>query len=194
MVAVEAGRFTIGVFQDVAWAEKGIAALKQAGFVPESMTVLGKESVEAGALLMRTFGAGRGAAGTGRHRPRDSSGPAGRSASGRKPRSSKARAVSARCGASGFRRMTRASSKRLSAGAASLSPSAASLARPTPSPFCIPTAGGTPRSAPGSGGSDKGVGSLFGPAGPKKTPDPFLASLTVEDTSRPYADGSHQRI
>ena len=56
MVAVEAGRFTVGVFQDVAWAEKGIAALKQAGFVPESMTVLGKESVEAGALLMRTFG------------------------------------------------------------------------------------------------------------------------------------------
>ena len=57
MVDVETGRFTVGVFQDVAWAEKGIAALKQAGFVPESLTVLAKESAEVGALLMRTFGA-----------------------------------------------------------------------------------------------------------------------------------------
>ena len=57
MVEVEAGRFTVGVFQDVAWAEKGIDALKQAGFVPESLTILAKESAEAGALLMRTFGA-----------------------------------------------------------------------------------------------------------------------------------------
>ena len=56
MVAVETGRFTVGVFQDVAWAEKGIAALKQAGFVPESMTVLARESAEVGALVMRTFG------------------------------------------------------------------------------------------------------------------------------------------
>ena len=46
----------MGVFQDVAWAEKGIAALKQAGFVPESMTVLARESAEVGALVMRTFG------------------------------------------------------------------------------------------------------------------------------------------
>jgi len=46
----------VGVFQDVAWAEKGIAALKQAGFVPESMTVLARESAEVGALVMRTFG------------------------------------------------------------------------------------------------------------------------------------------
>jgi hypothetical protein len=56
MVAVETGRFTVGVFQDVAWAEKGIAALKQAGFVPESMTVLARESAEVGALVTRTFG------------------------------------------------------------------------------------------------------------------------------------------
>jgi hypothetical protein len=56
MVAVETGRFTVGVFQDVAWAEKGIAALKQAGFVPGSMTVLARESAEVGALVMRTFG------------------------------------------------------------------------------------------------------------------------------------------
>jgi hypothetical protein len=56
MIDVDTGRFTVGVFQDTAWADKGIAALKQAGFVPESLTVLAKESAEVGALLMRTFG------------------------------------------------------------------------------------------------------------------------------------------
>jgi hypothetical protein len=57
MVDVETGRFTVGVFQDLAWAEKGLAALKQAGFVPESLTILAKESPEIAALLTRTFGA-----------------------------------------------------------------------------------------------------------------------------------------
>ena len=57
MVDVETGRFTVGVFQDIAWADKGLAALKEAGFVPESLTVLAKESPEVGALLTRTFGA-----------------------------------------------------------------------------------------------------------------------------------------
>ena len=56
MVDVGTGLFTVAVFQDIAWAEKGIAALKQAGFVPESLTVLAKESAEARALLTRTFG------------------------------------------------------------------------------------------------------------------------------------------
>ena len=31
MVEVDTGRFTVGVFQDVAWAQKGLDALKQAG-------------------------------------------------------------------------------------------------------------------------------------------------------------------
>jgi hypothetical protein len=57
MIDVDTGRFTVGVFQDVAWAEKGIAALKQAGFVPESMTVIAKEGGDVGALITRTFGA-----------------------------------------------------------------------------------------------------------------------------------------
>ena len=56
MVDVETGRFTVGVFQDLAWAEKGLAALKQAGFVPESLTILAKESPEVAALLTRTLG------------------------------------------------------------------------------------------------------------------------------------------
>ncbi|HVH27352.1 MAG TPA: hypothetical protein VM818_11345 [Vicinamibacterales bacterium] len=57
MIDVETGRFTVGVFQDVAWADKGITALKQAGFPAESMTVIAKETEEAGALLTRVFGA-----------------------------------------------------------------------------------------------------------------------------------------
>jgi len=57
MVDVETGRFTVGVFQDLAWADKGLAALKEAGFVPESLTILAKESPENAALLTRIFGA-----------------------------------------------------------------------------------------------------------------------------------------
>src|SRR6185295_15137807 len=44
-----------GVFQDVAWAQKGIDALKQAAFPLESLTILAKESPEAAALIQRTF-------------------------------------------------------------------------------------------------------------------------------------------
>jgi hypothetical protein len=57
MVEVETGRFTVGVFQDVPWADRGITALKQAGFVPESLTVIGKDLPEIDALLTRVFGA-----------------------------------------------------------------------------------------------------------------------------------------
>ena len=47
----------MGVFQDVAWAEKGLKALKQAGFVPESLTVLAKEGADVSALFTRTSSA-----------------------------------------------------------------------------------------------------------------------------------------
>src|SRR6185295_7477047 len=58
MVDVETGtgRFTVGVFQDVAWATKGLDALKQAAFPTESLTVAAKDSPEAAALIERTFG------------------------------------------------------------------------------------------------------------------------------------------
>lgn len=56
MIEVETGRFTVGVFQDVAWAEKGIAALEQAGFARETLTILAKDSPETAALIQRTFG------------------------------------------------------------------------------------------------------------------------------------------
>jgi len=56
MIDVETARFTVGVFQDVAWAQKGLDALRQAGFAPESLTILVKESAEASALMTRAFG------------------------------------------------------------------------------------------------------------------------------------------
>jgi hypothetical protein len=53
---VETGRFTIGVFKDVASAERGIDALKRQGFPAEALTVLAKESPEAAGLLQKVFG------------------------------------------------------------------------------------------------------------------------------------------
>lgn len=57
MPTTETGLFTVGVFQDAAWAEKGLAALKTAGFPPEALTVMAKEEPAVAALVERTFGA-----------------------------------------------------------------------------------------------------------------------------------------
>lgn len=51
------GRFTIGVFQDAAWAAKGLSALKDAGFPTEMLSILAKESPDAASLIEKTFGA-----------------------------------------------------------------------------------------------------------------------------------------
>jgi len=56
MVDVDAGTFTVAVFQDVAWATKGLDALKQAGFPAESLSIVAKDSAEVAALIERTFG------------------------------------------------------------------------------------------------------------------------------------------
>ena len=56
MVDVSAGVFTVGVFQDVAWATKGLDALKRAGFAGESMTVMAKENADVSSLIERTLG------------------------------------------------------------------------------------------------------------------------------------------
>ena len=56
MIDVETGRFTVGVFQDAAWAQKGLDALRRAGFPPESITIIAKESAEASALVQRVLG------------------------------------------------------------------------------------------------------------------------------------------
>src|SRR5262245_36378428 len=56
MVDASAGLFTVGVFQDVAWATKGLDALKRAGFANESLTVMAKEGADAASLIERTLG------------------------------------------------------------------------------------------------------------------------------------------
>ena len=50
--------FTVAVFQDVAWAQKGLSSLRQAGFPPESLTIIVKDSPEAGALVEQVLGPG----------------------------------------------------------------------------------------------------------------------------------------
>jgi hypothetical protein len=56
MIEAQVGLFTVGVFQDVAWASKGIDALKQAGFPAEALSVLAKDSPETSQLVESTFG------------------------------------------------------------------------------------------------------------------------------------------
>lgn len=56
MVAVETGRFTVGVFQDLAWAERGVDALKKQGLAVESLSILGKASPELAAFIERQLG------------------------------------------------------------------------------------------------------------------------------------------
>jgi hypothetical protein len=57
MVDVETSRFTVGVFQDVTWAAKGLDALKAAGLLPESITIIARESPEVEALISGALGA-----------------------------------------------------------------------------------------------------------------------------------------
>ncbi len=56
MVEVDTDRFTVAVFQDIAWARKGLSALEQRGFPRESLTILAKDSVEAALLIEQTLG------------------------------------------------------------------------------------------------------------------------------------------
>lgn len=53
----DTGRFTVGVFQDVEWARKGLEALLNDGFVPESLTILAKDTPAAAALIESALGA-----------------------------------------------------------------------------------------------------------------------------------------
>jgi len=56
MEAVETGRFTIGVFQDVPWAQRGLEALKADGFVAESLSIIAKDSPDVSALVQAALG------------------------------------------------------------------------------------------------------------------------------------------
>ncbi len=55
---VDPGRFTVGVFQDVLWAERGLAALRQKGFPAEALTIIGKSGAEVSGLIDRLLGTG----------------------------------------------------------------------------------------------------------------------------------------
>ena len=57
MIGSASGLFTVGVFQDVAWAEKGLRALINQGLPLDTLSVLAKDSPEVAALIERVFGA-----------------------------------------------------------------------------------------------------------------------------------------
>ena len=48
--------FTVGVFPDVEWAERGLEALANEGLSSESLSLISKETPETAALLQCTFG------------------------------------------------------------------------------------------------------------------------------------------
>jgi hypothetical protein len=53
---VDTGRFTVGVFQDLEWATRGVEALKKQGLAAESLSILGKASSELAAFIERELG------------------------------------------------------------------------------------------------------------------------------------------
>lgn len=52
----DAGRFTVGVFQDAEWAGRGLDALLRGGLLPESLTVMAGVSPGATSLVERVLG------------------------------------------------------------------------------------------------------------------------------------------
>lgn len=56
MTQVEPALYTIGVFKDLAWAERGIGALTEQGFTVDHMSVAAKSSPEVAAFIERLFG------------------------------------------------------------------------------------------------------------------------------------------
>ncbi|MBM61888.1 MAG: hypothetical protein CL484_02930 [Acidobacteria bacterium] len=56
MADVDRQCYTVGVFQDVEWAQRGIQALADKGFPPESLSLISRETPEAAKLLRKIFG------------------------------------------------------------------------------------------------------------------------------------------
>jgi hypothetical protein len=56
MTDVSTDRFTVGVFRDVAWAERGLDALGRHGFRPETLSVIARTTPEVDALIERFLG------------------------------------------------------------------------------------------------------------------------------------------
>ena len=54
--------FTVGVFQDAAWASRGLTALAGEGFPPEALSILAKQTPGIDELMEKTFGVGVGQA------------------------------------------------------------------------------------------------------------------------------------
>jgi hypothetical protein len=57
MAEVETSQFTIGVFQDVAWADRGLEALNTQGFPNGALSIVAKDTPESAALIQQRFGA-----------------------------------------------------------------------------------------------------------------------------------------
>jgi len=57
MTKVEQTLFTVGVFKDVAWAERGIEALRKQGFPASVMTVVVKDGPDAASFVKKITGA-----------------------------------------------------------------------------------------------------------------------------------------
>lgn len=60
MIEASSGLFTVGVFQDAAWAEKGLAALKAQNFNTDAISVIAKDSPDAANLIERVLGSPAG--------------------------------------------------------------------------------------------------------------------------------------
>lgn len=56
LTAADVGRFTVAVFQDVNWAERGLEALKRAGFPNEAISIIAKSTPDAAAFVDRALG------------------------------------------------------------------------------------------------------------------------------------------
>jgi len=58
MAKVEQTLFTVGVFQDLAWAERGVEALRQLGFTADVMTLVAKDGPETASFVQKVLGDG----------------------------------------------------------------------------------------------------------------------------------------
>lgn len=52
----ERSLFTVGVFQDATWAERGLDALKRHGFGPEALSVIARQSDDVAGVVERALG------------------------------------------------------------------------------------------------------------------------------------------
>ncbi len=56
MADVDASLYTVGVFQDVSWAERGIQALIRQDFPPAALSMIGRQEPGVASLIEQVFG------------------------------------------------------------------------------------------------------------------------------------------